>query len=505
VLVNPLRTLRRAEMVFRRDETLGSIMHSLAAIHGDNRLVEEADGGLRITFAQAAKRVGRWAGGVADRTKPGDRVVIATPNGYEQFLLCLAVSRAGAIPVPINEQMRPDEITHVISDSGAALVIRSATEIDGAEPLSVPVDAEPGDVAALFYTSGTTGKPKGVELSHRALVGQVVAGVVWPAGLRHDEAVFSLPVAHIMGFATLMMLACAGLPAYVLPKFRPTDVLDAIESRRSSVFIGVPAMYRLMLEAGAEDRDLSSIRVWGSGADVMPTELAHQFKKMGATFCLPIAGPIGEALFVEGYGMVEVGGGVAAKLSPPMINLGLGESVGVQLPGYSLKVVDENGGEVSAGSIGELLVKGPGVTKGYWNAPEATSAAITPDGWLRTGDLARKGPFGTVMFVGRQKDVIKHGGYSVYANEVQQALEEHPSILEAAVVGLPDNRVGEVPAAVVRLEVGITLESLDLPRWAAERLAHYKVPKQFVAVDDLPRTGTKKVQKQELLSLFSPT
>ncbi len=501
-MVNPLRTLRRAELVFRRDETLGTVLHSLAAIHGDRRLVEEADGGLRITYRQGAKRVGRWAGGIAARVEPGDRVVIATPNGYEQFLLCLAAARAGAIPVPINEQMRPDEIAHVIQDSGAALVIHHPSDVDGAEPLSVAASADPKDIAALFYTSGTTGKPKGVELTHQALVGQVVAGVIWPAELRRDEAVFSLPVAHIMGFAVLMVLACTGIPAYVLPKFRPNEVLDAIESRRASVFIGVPAMYRMMVEAGAVDRDLTSIRVWGSGADVMPTELAHQFKKMGATATLPVVGPVGEALFAEGYGMVELGGGVAAKLSPPMLDLGLGESVGLQLPGYSLKVVDDDGNEVGSGSVGELWVKGPGVTKGYWNAPEATSQAITGDGWLRTGDLARKGPFGTVLFVGRQKDVIKHGGYSVYANEVQEALEEHPSVLEAAVIGLPDQRVGEVPAAVVRLAEGASLDTLDLPAWAANRLADYKVPQRFVAVDDLPRTGTKKVQKQELLDLF---
>ncbi len=501
-LVNPVKTFKRVELVFRRDETLGTIMQSLAEIHGGNRLVEEDAGGLRITYEQAAKRVNRWAGGIRDRVDPGDRVVIATPNGYEQLLLCLAASRAGAIPVPINAQMRNDEVRHVMSDSGASLIVRSANEIDGSEPVEVPADVDPGDLAALFYTSGTTGKPKGAELTHRALVGQVIAGVAWPAGLRRDEAVFALPVAHIMGFATLMGFACAGIPVYVMSHFRADAVLDAIEQRRATVFIGVPAMYRLMLEAGAEDFDLTSIRVWGSGADVMPTELALRFKKMGATFTLPLAGPVGEALFVEGYGMVEVGGGVAAKFSPPMINLGLGESVGLGLPNYKLKVVDDHGDEVNAGSVGELWVKGPGVLKGYWNAPQATADAVTDDGWLRTGDLARRGPFGAVMFVGRSKDVIKHGGYSVYALEVQEKLEEHPDIIEAAVIGLPDERFGEIPAAVVRLTDGVELASLDLPAWANDHLAHYKVPKRFLAVEDLPRTGTNKVQKTELHQLF---
>ncbi|MCX7619875.1 MAG: AMP-binding protein [Acidimicrobiales bacterium] len=497
-----MKALRRVKVIFRRDETLGTLMETLAAIHGDHRLVEEAGGGLRITFRQGAKRVARWAGGIASRVAPGDRVVIATPNSYEMFLLCLAASRAGAIPVPLNEQMRPEEIAHVMSDSGAALIIHSAHDVDGAEPMRTAVPAGPEDVAALFYTSGTTGKPKGAALTHRALIGQVVAGVVWPTRLHRDEAVFALPIAHIMGFVILTALACAGIPAYLIPHFRPDEVLDAIESRRATVFIGVPAMYRLMLEAGAEKRDLSSIRLWGSGADVMPPELAATFKKLGATMTLPLVGPVGEALFVEGYGLVESAGGVAAKLSPPMLNIGLGESVGIQLPGYKLKVVDEDGREVAPGSVGELWVKGPGVLKGYWNAPEATADAITEDGWLRTGDLARRGPFGTVMFVGRQKDVIKHGGFSVYANEVQAALEEHPAVLEAAVIGLPDERVGEIPAAVVRLADGTTLDELDLASWAAERLAEYKVPQRFVAVSELPRTGTRKVQKRQLVELF---
>lgn len=497
-----MKALRRAEVVFRRDETLGTLMQTLADIHGDRRLVEEAGGGLRITFRQGAKRVARWAGGIASRVKPGDRVVIATPNSYEMFLLCLAASRAGAIPVPLNEQMRPEEISHVMADSGAALILHSAHDVDGSDPLQEAVPAKPDDVAALFYTSGTTGKPKGAALTHRALIGQVVAGVAWPARLHRDEAVFALPIAHIMGFVILTALGCAGIPVYLIPHFRPDEVLDAIESRRATVFIGVPAMYRLMLEAGAEKRDLSSIRMWGSGADVMPPELAATFKKMGATISLPFIGSVGEALFVEGYGLVESAGGVAAKLSPPMLNIGLGESVGIQLPGYKLKVVDDNGEEVPTGSVGELWVKGPGVLKGYWNSPEATAEAITADGWLKTGDLARRGPFGTVMFVGRRKDVIKHGGYSVYANEVQAALEEHPAVLEAAVVGLPDERVGEVPAAVVRLIDDTSLDDLDLAAWAAERLADYKVPQRFVAVAELPRTGTRKVQKSQLLELF---
>jgi acyl-CoA synthetase (AMP-forming)/AMP-acid ligase II len=494
----------RAALVVRRDHTLGTILERLAKVHGSHRLVEESGGGLRLTYTQASKRVNRWAGGIAAKTTPGDRVVIASDNGYEMLLLSLAASRAGVIPVPVNANMRPDEIRHVIDDSAAALVVRAATDVDGHEPLAAAHPADPGDVAALFYTSGTTGKPKGVELTHRSLVGQMAAAGAMPANrLMPGGAVLSLPVAHIMGFAAILGLACGGVPVFFIPKFRPTEVLDAIEERRASIFIGVPAMYRMLLEAGAEQRDLSSVRVWGSGADAMPAELASKFKSMGATASLPIVGPIGEALFFEGYGMVESGGGAAVKASPPMLNIGLGESLGFPLPGYKFRVVDDDGHEVGAGQVGELLLKGPGVTRGYWGDTAATAATLTEDGWLRTGDLARKGLLGAVVFEGRKKDVIKHGGYSVYALEVELALEEHPDVLEAALVGLPDERKGEIPAAAVRLRPGSPLTPDELCTWAAERLTEYKVPQQIVFVEDLPRTGTNKVQRRELLPLFS--
>jgi acyl-CoA synthetase (AMP-forming)/AMP-acid ligase II len=500
VLFNPVD---RAVLLVKRDHTLGTILERLAKVNGKRRLVAEGGDGLSLTYAQASKRVNRWAGGIARKVEPGQRVVIAGNNGYEMLLLCLAASRAGAIPVPVNAQMRPDEIRHVIDDSGASLVIRRASEVDGDEPLTKAVPAEQSDVAALFYTSGTTGKPKGVELTHRSLVGQLAAAGALPTNLVvRGEAVLSLPIAHIMGFMATLGMACAGLPVYFIPKFRPTDVLDAIESRHASIFIGVPAMYRMLLEAGAEERDLSSVRMWGSGADAMPSELAAKFKNMGATATLPFVGPVGDATFFEGYGMVEIGGGAAAKISPPGLDIGLGESVGFPLPGYKFRVVDDEGEDVRAGQVGELLVKGPGVTRGYWGDAEATAATFTDDGWLRTGDLARKGALGMVLFAGRKKDVIKHGGYSVYALEIEQMLEEHPDVLEAAVVGLPDERKGEVPAAVVRLVAGTSLDEDALRAWAADKLADYKVPQRYVAVDDLPRTGTRKVQKRELLELF---
>ena len=496
---------RRLTLAFKSDFTLGNVLERLAEHNGDRRLVEEADGGLTLTYAQAAKRVRRWAGGIARKATPGDRVVIATPNGYEMLLLCLAASRAGAIPVPINPQLTKAEFGHVVSNSEAALVIRAATKVDGADPLAESVPADPADVAALFYTSGTTGKPKGVELSHRSLVGSFArVAAIDPLLTGRFEAVIALPVAHIMGFAALLGMACAGIPVYLLPKFNPVRVLDAIEQRRSGIFIGVPTMYRMLLEAGAEERDLSSIRAWGAGADAMPSDLAARFKKLGATVTLPVIGSIGEAMFFEGYGMVELGGGAAAKVSPPFLDVGLGsDAFGFPLPGYQFRVVDPESGErLPAGRTGELLIRGPGVTSGYWGDAGATSATVTEEGWLRTGDMARLGPFGSVLFEGRAKDVIKVGGYSVYALEVERAIEEHPDVLEAAVVAIPDERKGELPGAVVRLAPKKKLNAKAMEAFAAERLADYKVPRRWLAVDELPRTGTNKVKKRELVSRF---
>src|SRR5437588_6327806 len=268
------------------------------------------------------------------------------------------------------------------------------------------------------------------------------------------------------------------------------------------MFVGVPAMYGMMLEAGAEERDLRSVRLWASGADVMPEDLIRTFKKMGAIATLPIVGAsIGEAAFVDGYGMVELGGGVAIRFSLPMVSLPIGSNVVSPLPGYKRRVIDEESGDdVRLGQVGELVVKGPGVMKGYHGQDEATKETITEDGWLRTGDLARKGPLGLVEFAGRKKHVIKHGGYSVFAVEVERSLEEHPSVVEAAVIGLPDDRKGEIPVAVVRADGDV--KEKELVDWAREHMADYKAPRQVKIVDELPRTGTDKVQKDELLELF---
>jgi long-chain acyl-CoA synthetase len=490
----------RLTLARSRDLTLGTFLERYATVRGSRVLAEEPDG-FRCTYAEAADLVARAAGALQDRIQVGDRVVVRTPNSYRLFLACLAVARAGGVAVPVNPRMADDEIQHVIEDAGSTAQIDDFdTLCEGAPASAVPADPE--SVAVLFYTSGTTGRPKGARLTHRALVGKAGAGAMAPEGLLERGCVTGMPVAHIAGFSVLIALASMGVPCYLLPKFRPTDALDAIEQRRPMMFVGVPAMYRMMLEAGAETRDLSSVRVWSSGADTLPDDIVERFQRLGAAVKLPLLDrAVGRATFVDGYGMVELAGGVAMRVFPP-VRIPIG---GLLRPmgGHQFRIVGDDGDEVPEGDVGELLVRGPGVMRGYHGRDDATAETITDDGWLRTGDLARAHRFGFFELSGRKKDVIKVGGYSVFAVEVERALEEHPAVSEAAVVGLPDARKGEQPAAVIRLVEGATATEEEIRRFAGERLSDYKVPTRVTFVDELPRSGTEKVQKKELLPLFA--
>jgi acyl-CoA synthetase (AMP-forming)/AMP-acid ligase II len=527
--------------------TLSSLPSRLASAHGNRLLAVE---GLSAQWSanEVDRLTARWGSALSKVLVPGERVVVALPNGYEFFMACLAVCRAGGVAVPVNDRTTADELAHIVSTSGASVLVRTVEDVasplrleaslkaknapksrgtmkgrsetkpessDG-EPKAQPKDqtladgalhwpTSPSDVAAIFFTSGTTGKPKGAELSHRGLLAGTQSLAAVPMNLRNDEAIVALPVAHIMGFAAYLGAALMGLQLYVHERFSAEEVLDSIETRRASGFIGVPAMYRMLEEAGAASRDLSSVRLWMSGADAMPPELVRNFQSYGATVKIPFLGnSVGEAAFIEGYGMVELSGGAAVKVTPPFAGSLLSKPIGIPLPSNQLRVVDDNNNQVRIGQVGELLVKSPGVLQRYRNDEAATDATMTPDGWLRTGDLAKRQPFGAVEFVGRAKDVIKVGGYSVFAAEVQAVLETFDGVAEATVVGLPDTRMGESVAVALRqLSDAPPIDLEAVKALALEKLAKYKVPRHWLIVDELPRTGSSKVQRQAVRDLFA--
>lgn len=507
-------SIRDRARLLRKQVRLGELLDQLAGVHHDRRLVEQPEpilltGGARsLSYDEAAHVVARASEVLAPECAGGRRVVVRGPNDYGFFLACVAVSRAGGVVVPVNPRMHEDEVAHVVGDADATVIDLERLDEDLKDPTVTgvtPPQPAVDEVAGIFYTSGTTGRPKGARLTHEALVDPASRGALWPVRLRRDEFVISLPIAHIMGFAALVGAAGTGIPVYFLPRFSPRAVLDAIEDRRATGFIGVPAMFRMMLEAGAEERDLSSVRFWISGADVMPPGLADRFKKLGAMMTLPFVGrSLGEAMFAQGYGAVELGGAASTKVSLPGMRLGLGDVVGWSRFGRRMRVVDESGREVATGDVGELLVKDSRALRGYHGDAEATRQVLTEDGWVRTGDLVRKDRFGVIHFAGRKKDVLMHGGYSVYPPEVEEALRGHPAVADVAVVGKPDEVKGEVPVAFVRLAPSAAVTEDDILAWGRQHLADYKAPRQVVFVDDLPVTGTGKVAKQELRRRLLP-
>ena len=541
---NPLAPLRRALPAFlprrvllalRRNLTIGNLTERLGSVYGDRvafRLDEKSALSRKkeMTFADVDRVVTRLATALAKEGLPlGELVAVVPSNGIDFLLTFLAVVRAGGVAVPVNPVLKREEVRTLIELSGATTLIgdpRTFKSTVGARSklpeierwLSIgpsegtvdllararkvrapmPAVGAPGDaVVAVMYTSGTTGRPKGARLTNNGLLAMLSPAALQPTGLPLTlrTAVTALPVAHIMGLSASIALMLGGITNQMLGHFEAKRVLDLIEDEKPDVFVGVPAMYKALLDAGAEERDLTSVKVWASGADVMPRDLAKRFQKMGR-----IGGPV-PALFFEGYGMVELAGAAMAKVVPPgPIDLPK-NFAGMPIFPYRVKVVDKKGNDLPRGRVGELCVKGPGVLEGYHQDARATDAVLE-GGWLRTGDLARIGPLGAVFFEGRQKDVIKVGGYSVFPVEVEEEIRKHPKVSDVAVLAIPDETKGHVVGAAVVPKKGKKIAGGEMAKWAKEELAAYRRPKRWVVVEELPRGSTRKVDKKALVKEF---
>lgn len=469
----------------------------------------------------------------------GDRVVVYMRNRLELALSCYALFKIGAVAIPLNHLLRGNEVSFIVRDCESETVLThklvfetgikdfktipsvkkwvfhekgedvpqggiSFLElIEKASPHLEPVDVAPDDLAGIFYTSGTTGFPKGAQMtSENLIVNNVrVPGVIFafsPLSLKNDMGISVQPISHIMGFGMFLLRLTLGVPFVVLERFEADKVMEAIEKRGVTIFIGVPAMYAMMLKAGAGKKyNLSSVNLWVSGSDALPPEHRDAFKKLGGFKIL--GRRVGDALFIEGYGQAETSPTSTIKLDLP-ITKGAG-CIGWPLPGVEIKIADPNGNEVKKGEVGELWVRGKHVMKGYWKDGKATESAIR-DGWLRSGDLVRKGKWGLLYLVDREKDVIKVGGYSVFSREVEEEMLAHPDIAEVAVIGIPHDVKGQVPIAVVTLKPHAKTDAHAILQWAKENIAPYKAPRYIEIVDELPRNPTMKVDKKLLKNRY---
>jgi long-chain acyl-CoA synthetase len=442
--------------------------------------------------------------------KAGDRVGIMLPN-VPYFPVCYyGILRAGAIVVPMNVLLKKREVGYYLKDPEAKLLIawgdfaeaaETGAEEAGAEcllvkpgefenvvgaadPVTEVAEMSDSDTAVILYTSGTTGQPKGAELSNANLIRNAEAsrGLF---GLGSEAVVLgALPLFHTFGQTCGMNATLGGGGTLTLiPRFDPAEALEIIQRDEVNVFQGVPTMYGAMLHlANRDDYDVSTLKVCASGGSAMPVELMRGFEE--AFGCKVL----------EGYGLSE--SSPVASFNHPDRERKPG-SIGTPITGVEMKVVDDDNNEVGQGEIGEIVIKGHNVMNGYWNREDATAETIV-DGWLHTGDIGKVDEDGYFFIVDRKKEMIIRGGYNVYPREIEEVLYEHPDVREAAVLGIPSDEYGEEVAAAVALKDGASTSPEELRSYVKEQVAGYKYPRKVWLVDELPKGPTGKILKREI-------
>ena len=464
-----------------------------------------------LSYAMLAGATAHMVGLLAEHGfSAGDRVGIMLPNVPHFPVVYYGVLRAGGIVVPMNVLLKKREVTFYLEDSGAKLLFAwhgfaedagAGAEAAGAECILVDpeefvqtvgaaeevdetADADDDDTAVILYTSGTTGKPKGAELTHGNLIrnAEVSRGLF---GLGSDAVVLgALPLFHSFGQTCGMNATLGGGGTLsLIPRFDPGKALEIIARDKVNVFQGVPTMYNAMLHhPGHEDADTSSLKVCASGGSAMPVELMRGFEEAF------------NAKVLEGYGLSE--SSPVASFNHPDRERKPG-SIGTPVEGVEMKVVDDDGHDVAQGEVGEIVIRGHNVMKGYWEREEATAETIR-DGWLHTGDMGKIDEDGYFFIVDRKKELIIRGGYNVYPREVEEVLYEHPAVREAAVIGVPHDEYGEEIGAAVALKEGESVEASELRDFVKEHVAAYKYPRQIWFVDELPKGPTGKILKREI-------
>jgi len=469
-------------------------------------------GDAELSYGELDERSARLATLLrAKGLEPGHRVGVMLPNVPEFPVAYYGVLRAGGIVVPMNVLLKRREIAFYLEDPGAELLLawqgfaeEAAAGAAGAgaeaiavepggfaallaerEPAPDVVETAEDDTAVILYTSGTTGKPKGAELTHANLarnadVSRRTTCEVGPG----DVVLGSLPLFHSFGQTVAMNASiAAGACLTLVPKFDPGEALATMQRDRVTHFYGVPTMFGALLHhPERESFDTTALRTCITGGASMPVEVLRGFE---AAF---------GAKVMEGYGLSETS--PVASSNHPHMERKPG-SIGTPIEGVEMKVVDEDGEEVAQGEVGEIVIRGHNVMKGYWQRPDATAEAMR-GGWFHSGDMARVDEEGYFFIVDRKKDLIIRGGYNVYPREVEEVLYEHPKIREAAVVGVPHDEWGEeIGAAVVPME-GERLSPEEVSAYVKDRIAAYKYPRLVWFLDELPKGPTGKILKREL-------
>jgi acyl-CoA synthetase (AMP-forming)/AMP-acid ligase II len=459
--------------------------------------------GEPVTHAELDEGAARVAGWLARRVRPGDRVLLAAAVSVGFVRCYLGALRAGAVVVLANPGYTAAELGHLVADSGAVLAFADpgparllaalGPGVDPPETADVrmlpdeagPVPglaARPGDVALLAYTSGTTGRPKGVPLTHRQLAVSIRAAMAAWGWSGNDVLAHALPVYHQHGLGGVHAALIAGGTVHIRSRFSPADLAGTIRDTRATALFAVPTIYQALTEPEAvRAADFAGLRLAVCGSAPLSPALADR-----------LAALLGRVPLIR-YGTTETGLNVSNPLDDPR-----GDTVGIPLPGVLARIRGEDG-EADPGADGEIQLRGPQVFAGYWHDPVGTHAAFTPDGWFRTGDIGAVDPAtGHLSIRGRTKEMIITGGLNVYPREVEIVLEAHPSVAEAAVAGVPHERWGEQVTAWVVLREGHGFDEADLIAHARTRLAGYKCPKRVIRLAALPRNQLGKIVRAAL-------
>jgi acyl-CoA synthetase (AMP-forming)/AMP-acid ligase II len=492
------------------------------------------DGDLRLTFAQLRDEAHRAARAVvAAGIDKGDRVAIWAPNIHEWVIAGLGALCAGAVIVPINTRFKGPEAAYVLRKSGARILftvngflgndyvsmLRDCDEqtpalervvvlrgdhpegtetftsfLDRATAAETLPDVTPEDVSDLIFTSGTTGRPKGVMATHFQTI-KVFEAWSEVVGLREgDRYLIVNPFFHNFGYKA-GIVACLIRGATIVPEpvFDVDAVLQKVQAERITMLPGPPTLYMSILNHPDRDKyDLSSLRLSVTGAAAIPVEMIRRMREE-LTF----------KTIVTGYGLTEVTG-TATMCRHDDDPETIANTSGRAIPDVEVLVVDDDGKEVPRGEPGEIVVRGYNVMKGYWDDPEETAKTIDDDGWLHTGDIGVMDDAGYIQITDRKKDMFIVGGFNAYPAEIENALLAHPAIAQVAVVGMPDERMGEVGVAFVVPRAGATVDGDEVVAWAKERMANYKVPRRVEVVDTLPLNASGKVLKFELRERVLP-